>query len=125
MLGRGDPVGVDRLDVVRIGLAAPADEEALGDRGGLVDLGLRHGRPAGAARGLRDEGERHHRRPREVVAGLLVGDVDEGLEPPLGAEHRQRGLHAKATTPSSPDWTSSIMRAGRFADRARGRTWLA
>ena len=32
MLGGRDPVGVDRLDVVGVGLAAPADEEALGDR---------------------------------------------------------------------------------------------
>ena len=32
MLGGRDPVGVDRLDVVGVGLAAPADQEALGDR---------------------------------------------------------------------------------------------
>ena len=32
VLGGGDPVGVDRLDVVGVGLAAPADQEALGDR---------------------------------------------------------------------------------------------
>ena len=29
MLGRADPVGVDRLDVARVGLAAPTQEEAL------------------------------------------------------------------------------------------------
>ena len=45
VLGGGDPVGVDRLDVVGVGLAAPADEEALGDRGGLVDAPT--GAPAG------------------------------------------------------------------------------
>ena len=32
VLGRADPVGVDRLDVVGVRLAAPADQEALGDR---------------------------------------------------------------------------------------------
>src|SRR6185437_4695585 len=31
VLGGGDPVGVDGLDVARVGLAAPAAEEALGD----------------------------------------------------------------------------------------------
>jgi hypothetical protein len=41
VLGGGDPVGVDRLDVVGVGLTAPADEEALGDRAALVDLALR------------------------------------------------------------------------------------
>ena len=30
MLGRADPVGVDRLDAPRVGLAAPAQEEFLG-----------------------------------------------------------------------------------------------
>ena len=32
VLGGRDPVGVDRLHVVGVGLAAPADQEALGDR---------------------------------------------------------------------------------------------
>ena len=41
VLGGGDPVGVDGLDVLWVGLAAPADHEALGDRAGLVDLALR------------------------------------------------------------------------------------
>ena len=79
MLGGRDPVGVDRLDVIGVGLAAPADQEALGDRRRLVDLALRHRRPAGAARGLRDERERHHGGAREVVAGLGVVDVDQRL----------------------------------------------
>ena len=62
----------------------------------LVDLALRNRRLAGSARGLGDEGERHHGRPREVVARLLVGDVDQLAEAPLGREHRERGLHVDA-----------------------------
>ena len=52
MLGGRDPVGVDRLDVLGIGLAAPADQEPLGDRRRLVDLALRDGRLADPAGGL-------------------------------------------------------------------------
>ncbi len=96
MLGRRDPVGVDRLDVIGVGLSAPADQEALGDRLTLVDLLLGHRRLAGLARGLGHERERHHRGAREVVAGLLVGDVDQLPEAPLGREHRQRRLHVDA-----------------------------
>ena len=62
----------------------------------LVDLLLRHRRLAGFARGLGDERERHHRGAREVVAGLLVGDVDQLPEAPLRREHRQRRLHVDA-----------------------------
>ncbi len=57
---------------------------------------LRHRRLAGFARGLRDERQRHHRGAREVVAGLLVGDVDQLAEAPLGSEHRERRLHVDA-----------------------------
>ena len=96
MLGRRDPVGVDRLDVVGVGLAAPADQEALGDRAALVDLLLGHRRLAGVARRLGDEGQGHHRGAREVVAGLLVGDVDQLAEAPLRREHRERRLHVDA-----------------------------
>ena len=96
VLGGGDPVGVDRLDVPRVGLAAPADQEALGDRGGLVHLELGHRRAADAAGRLRYEGQRHDRAAGEVVAGLLVGDVDHLLEPPLRRQHGQRGLEVGA-----------------------------
>jgi hypothetical protein len=96
VLGGADPVGVDRLDVARVGLAAPADQEALGDRAGAVDLALGHGRAPAPPRRLGDERQRHHRRAREVVARLLVGDVDERPEPPLRAEHDQRRLHVDA-----------------------------
>ena len=62
----------------------------------LVDLALGHGRLPGAAGGLGDERERHHRGAGELVAGDLVGDVDQRLEAPLRPEHRQRGLHVDA-----------------------------
>ena len=48
MLGGGDEVGVDGLDVPRVGLAAPALHEPLDDRLRLVDLLLRHRRQARA-----------------------------------------------------------------------------
>ena len=57
---------------------------------------LRHRRHAGPARGLGDERERHHRRAREILARLVVGDVEQLLHPPLGPEHRQRGLEVDA-----------------------------
>ena len=96
VLGGGDPVGVDGLGVIGMGLAAPADEEALGQRGALVDLGLRHPRLAEAARALRDEAQRHDRRAGEVVARLLVGDVDQLLQAPLRGERGDRRLHVDA-----------------------------
>ena len=105
MLGGGDPVRVDRLDVVGVGLAAPADQEALGDRRRLVDLALRDGRAAGAARGLRDERERHHRGAREVVARLGVVDVDQRPEAPLRA--RASPARPATSTRGSPERTAS------------------
>ena len=45
VLGGRDPVGVDRLGVVGVGLAAPADQEALGDR--AAPSRPRSGGPAG------------------------------------------------------------------------------
>jgi hypothetical protein len=96
VLGGRDPVGVDGLGVVRVRLAAPADEEALRDGPRLVDLPLGHGRAAGAAGGLRDEGQRHDRRAGELVAAAVLVDVDQRLEAPLGAEQRHSGLQVDA-----------------------------
>ena len=76
VLGRRAPVGVDRLDVLGVRLAAPADQELLGERRALVDLAAA-GRPAGRARaptGRRTTAP--SRRPAtRSCAGLLVGDV--------------------------------------------------
>ena len=55
-----------------------------------------HRRAADAARGLGDERERHHGGAGEVVARLLVGDVDQRLEAPLRPQQRQRGLDVDA-----------------------------
>ena len=107
MLGGRDPVGVDRLHVARVGLAAPADQEPLGDRRRLVDLALGHRRLADPAGRLGDERQRHHRRPRQVVARLLVGDVDQLPEAPLRAR-------------ASPAPTAR-RRAGRRSARSAGR----
>jgi hypothetical protein len=62
VLSRRDPIGVDRLDVLGVGLAAPADQEPLGDPRSFVDLALGHRRFADPARRLRDERQRHHGR---------------------------------------------------------------
>jgi len=96
VLGGGDPVGVDRLDVAGVRLAPPADQEALRDRRGFVDDPLRDRRCARSPRRLRDEAQRHDRSAREVAAGLLVADVDERPHAPLGAQHRQAALHVHA-----------------------------
>ncbi len=49
-----------------------------------------------AARRLGHEGQRHHRDAGEVVARLLVGDVDDLAEAPLGGQHGQGGLEVGA-----------------------------
>jgi hypothetical protein len=79
--------------VARIGLAAPALHEPLDDGGGLVDLLLRHGRQTQATGRLGDEGQRGHRHPGQVLAGLLVGDVQQLAETPVGGQHGDSGLH--------------------------------
>ena len=96
VLGGRHEVGVDGLGVRRVGLALPADHEALDDRLGLVDLALRHHRLAEAARRLRHEGHRHDRDARQVVADLVDVDVEHLLQAPGRREHRDRGLHVDA-----------------------------
>src|SRR5205823_6386103 len=93
VLGRADPVGVDRLDVARVGLAAPTQEEALccgvaaGD-----DLVRRRLAPVG--HGRRPCHDLHHlrREPPEILARLLVRDLgldgDDAFEPWLEVIHR-------------------------------------
>ena len=61
-----------------------------------VDVGLRYGRVPDAARRLRHEAQGHDRGAREVLARLLVGDVDELLEAPLRGQRRQCALHVDA-----------------------------
>ncbi len=96
VFGRGRPVGVDRLHVLGVGLAAPADHEPFDDGGGLVDLPLGDHRGALPARGLGHVGEGHDGGAGEVRAGLLGIDVEEGFEAPDGREHGERGLDVDA-----------------------------
>ena len=96
MLGRGHPVGVDGGDVIGIGVAAPATHEPLGDGRRAVDVLLGHHRQAEAARRLGHERQRHHRRPGQVVADLVVVDVEQLPESPERRQHRQRTLHVDA-----------------------------
>ena len=92
MLGGRDPVGVDRLDVVGVGLAAPADQEALGDR--ASPCRPRAAGPAGGRRrartGRRSDSAITEARARSSRASL-VGDVDQRLEAPL----RRRASRAR------------------------------
>ncbi len=114
MFSRGHPVGVHRLDMLGVRLTPPSDHETLGDRAGPVDLLLRDGGLTEAAGRLRDEGQRHHRRPGKVVARLGVGDVDELTEPPVGSQHRQRALHVH------PDVAGVHRQRERFRRRQTG-----
>ena len=52
-----------------------------------------HHRLAEPAGGLGDERQRHDRGPGEVVAGLLVADVQQLVHAPGGREHGQGALH--------------------------------
>ena len=58
----------------------------------LVDARLRHGRHADAAGRLGDVGQRHHRGAGQLLAGLLVADVQQRAVTPDRREHGQRGL---------------------------------
>ena len=93
MLGGADPVRVDRLHVLRIGLASPLEEEALGgglarrDRGGVDRRRL----AVVQAGGLRHD--RDHRR-REATQ-ILLGPSSEmsiSFSGPIGAEPGRRRL---------------------------------
>ncbi|CAB4892687.1 unannotated protein [freshwater metagenome] len=79
-----------------VGLALPADHEALGHGGRLIDAALGHSGLVDPASGLRDVGQRHHRGAGQVVAGGAVVDVEYRLIPPDRSEHRQACLHVDA-----------------------------
>ena len=94
MLRRADPVGVDRPHVRRVGLPAPLEQEALG--GGLAGLDDgavdRRRVPVRDARRLRDDVERRRRQAPQVFGRLLVRDVDQLAELPLGRQRGKRRL---------------------------------
>ena len=97
VLGGGDPVGVDRLDVVRVGLAAPADQEPLGDRGapGRRRAGARAGGPEPRADCATKESAITDARASWSRATSSEMSIS-GSKPHSGAEHRQRRLHVDA-----------------------------
>ena len=103
MLGGADPVRVDRLDVVRICLAAPAQQELLRCRLALRDdvVGRRLA-ALGDCRGARHDPHHLSRQSSEVVAGLLVVDVDELLKPPLAREVGNLGLQVGGSVARQP-----------------------
>ncbi len=88
MLGSADPVRVDRLHVLRVGLAAPLEQEpgrGVGARGD--ELGVDRGRlPVGDAGGLGNDRDHRRREAGQIVARLVVRDVDQLLELPFARE---------------------------------------
>src|SRR6266550_4808268 len=94
VLGRADPVRIDRLHMTRVGLTTPPEQKLL--RGSLAtpnhivgdDVRL----SVGETRGTRDD--RHHlrRQPAEILARLLVGDLVQLAELPFAGEPRRLGL---------------------------------
>ena len=117
MLGGGDPVGVDRLDVVGVGLAAPADQEPLGDRASPGRSraaaragGRRRGRTAPRTRAPSPTRGRAGRGPASSEMSI------SGSKPHSGAEHRQRGLDVDARVAGAD---RERVRLGRRQARAR------
>ena len=101
VLGGRDPVGVERLDVPRVGLAAPADQELRGGVLALVDSGVGHRRLLPARR-LRDDRERRGREAREVVSRLLGRRCRRACRGPTSAR-ASRGRPAGRPAPSRSD----------------------
>ena len=101
VLAGADPVGVDRLDVLRVGLAAPLEQEALGGRRSLGDDGRVDaiGLAVGDPRRLGGDRDELRRDAAEILARLVVGDVDQLLETPFGAEARRHGLEVGGRVP--------------------------
>src|SRR6266851_5029350 len=97
VLGGADPVRVDRLDMTRVGLAAPPEEKLLGCGLAACNNVLRNdiGLSVGEARGARDD--RHHlrRQPAEILTRLLVGDLVQLSELPHTGEPRRLGLEIR------------------------------
>ena len=104
VLGRADPVGVDRLDGLRVGLAAPLEQELLRRRLPLRDDVRRDlvGVPVGDPRRARDDP--HHLRgdPAEVLARLLVRDLVQLAELPHAGEAGRLGLEVGRRVPGQP-----------------------
>ena len=93
MLGGADPVGVDCLDVPRVGLAAPAQQKPLG--GGLAlrdDIVRRRVAPIGLGRRAGDDLHHLRREPSEILARLLVGDLVQLAEAPDAGQPRRLRL---------------------------------
>ena len=91
VLGGRDPVGVDRLDVRRgrprrASGSGSARRSSCPSRSSVCGT---HGWPSPRA-DCATKRQRHHRGAREVVARLLVGDVEQLAHAPLGREHRER-----------------------------------
>ena len=112
VLGGADPVGVDRLHVPRVGLAAPAQQEALG-RG----LALRDHVVRTPARG---------RRPWRPSARRSPSSPPRGGRGPRGPARRRSRSACRASTrrpaaPSRPAGRQARSRSARRARTARGR----
>ena len=96
---------VDRGHVPGIGLASPAEKELLGRR--LAGVDDRVGDAlVGPSRRLGDDRDHRRREPGQVVARLLVRDVDQLAELPLRRKVGRRALevgHRPAGGPVEPE----------------------
>ena len=88
MLGSADPVGVDGLDVFGIGFSLQRVMNRAATVGTFVDPAPRDRRLVNPARGLRDVGQRHHRRARHLLTRGLVVDVRQR---PIASDRRKHG----------------------------------
>ena len=92
VLGGRHPVGIDGLDLLRVRLAQPGGDEPLDD-GRALRNALRRYRRLFAAGRVRRVGQDGRSGLRQLIPGLLVGDVEQRAEPASGCQQRQRGLH--------------------------------
>jgi hypothetical protein len=91
VLGRADPVDVDRVRVVLVDLASPRQEKSLRSGPPLHHRLLRHRLLVAPGR-LCHERERGGRQPAEILLRLVVIDVDQLLQAPASAEHGEPRL---------------------------------
>jgi hypothetical protein len=86
--------------VLRVGLAAPAEQELLRDGlAGRDDVVRRRVSAVGDCRGTRDDAHHLGREPPEVLAGLPVRDLVQLAELPVARETRRLRLEVGGRVP--------------------------
>ena len=120
VLGRTDPVRVDRLDA--FGSASPRHRRRNFSAAVLPprDDVVRHrvGMPVGDAGRTRDDAHHLRREPAEILARLLVGDLVQLAELPLAGEPCRLGLEVGRRVSGQ---LGGLVRFRRPASPSRGR----